>query len=256
MNMRFNWTLRDGWTMSLRNMKHMLRNPEALLLSVGLPVILMILFVVIFGGVVQTGTDYVNYVFPGVITICVGFASSLTAIGVTQDMTGGLFERLRSMPLSTSSLLTGHVTGSFLTNVISTALVILVALLVGFRPAADLAGWLAAIGILCLFILAMSWLAVVIGLLARSVESSSAFTYSIMFLPYISSAFVPLDTLPDWLHGFAKYQPMTPLIETVRALLFGQPLGSYLGITLIWFGGLLLISAAAAVIVFNKKKRE
>src|SRR5699024_10640022 len=185
------WSILDGWTMSRRSFKHLFRNPESLFLSFGLPVILMLLFVYIFGGAIQTGTDYVNYVVPGVIIVCVGYASSMTAMSVTQDMVGGLFERFRSMPILPSSLMVGHVIGSFARTMIGTALVLLAAILIGFRPSAGLQEWLGVIGILSLFLFSISWLSVVFGLLAKSVESASAFTFLIMFLPYVSSAFVP-----------------------------------------------------------------
>ncbi|HLS09582.1 ABC transporter permease [Lentibacillus sp.] len=250
------WSILDGWTMSRRSFKHLFRNPESLFLSFGLPVILMLLFVYIFGGAIQTGTDYVNYVVPGVIIVCVGYASSMTAMSVTQDMVGGLFERFRSMPILPSSLMVGHVIGSFARNMIGTALVLLAAILIGFRPSAGLQEWLGVIGILSLFLFSISWLSVVFGLLAKSVESASAFTFLIMFLPYVSSAFVPTDTMPAWLHAFAENQPMTPLIETLRGLLIGTEIGNNHWVTIVWFGGLLIISFVVATMIFKRRKSE
>lgn len=252
---RLFWTLSDGWTMFRRNLKHILRHPDSLFMSIALPIILMLMFVFVFGGAIQTGSEYVNYIVPGIIITCVGYGSSTTAMSVCQDMVGGLFDRFRSMPIHPSSLLVGHVAGSFIRNVISTALVILVALLVGFRPTAGWLDWLSAIGYLSLFLLSISWLSVVFGLLARSVETSSSFSFFIMFLPYVSSAFVPTETMPSWLHGFADNQPMTPLIETLRGLLIGTPIGKNSLSAIVWFGILLVVSFAASMIIFNRRKR-
>lgn len=255
-NINLIWAIRDGWTMSKRSLKHLFRNPEALILSIGLPIMLMLLFVVIFGGAINTGTDYVNYVVPGVITICIGFGSSMTAISVTQDMKGGLFERFRSMPINPSSLLVGHVIGTFVRSIISTILVFLVAWLIGFKPNATISEWFGVFGILSLFLLSISWLSVVFGLLAKSSESASAFTFIIMFIPYISSAFVPTNTMPSWLHGFAENQPMTPLIESLRGLLIGTSIGNHALLSVIWFGGILIAALIAAVTIFQRRKHE
>lgn len=249
------WFISDSWTMSKRNFKHIFRNPESLFINIGLPVILMLMFVYVFGGAIQTGSDYINYVVPGIIITCVGYASSMTAISVCQDMTGGLFDRFRSMPIHPSSLLTGHVAGSFVRNMISTTLVIFVAVLIGFRPDASFLDWLAVIGFLSLFLFAISWLSVIFGLLAKSVETASSFTFIIMFAPYVSSAFVPTHTMPDWLHFFADNQPMTPLIETLRGLLIGMPIGNNDWLTVGWFGGLLIISVIIASIIFQRRKK-
>ncbi|CAG9622428.1 ABC transporter permease [Sutcliffiella rhizosphaerae] len=245
----------DSWNLFRRNVKHLLRNPESLFVSIFLPVILMLLFVYVFGGAIHTGTEYVNYIVPGIIITCVGYASSMTAISVTQDMVGGMFDRLRSMPVHSSSLLIGHVAGSFIRNSISTILVIAVAFLTGFEANAGLLEWLAAIGILGLFLLAISWLSVVFGLLANTVETASSFTFIVMFLPYISSAFVPTDTMPTWLQAFAANQPMTPLIEAVRGYLIGTPNTNEVWLTLIWFGSLLIISFFLATAIYKRKSR-
>lgn len=252
---RLLWTLSDGWTMFRRNLKHIFRHPDSLFMSIALPIILMLMFVFVFGGAIQTGSAYVNYIVPGIIITCVGYGSSTTAMGVCQDMVGGLFERFRSMPIHPSSLLVGHVAGSFVRNVISTALVIVVALLVGFRPNAGWLEWLSVIGYLSLFLLSISWLSVVFGLLAKSVETASSFSFFIMFLPYISSAFVPTETMPSWLHGFADNQPMTPLIETLRGLLIGTPIGENSWLAIAWFGILLIVSFTASMIIFRRRKR-
>ncbi|MBP1968363.1 ABC-2 type transport system permease protein [Virgibacillus natechei] len=255
-NSKLYWNVSDGWTMSRRSLKHIFREPESLLMAIGLPIAIMVMFVYVFGGAIQTGTDYVNYVVPGVIITCVGFGSSLIAISVTQDMTGGLFERLRSMPLLPSSLMVGHVIGGFVRNAIATTVIFLVAILIGFQPNAGLLEWLGVIGVLSLFMFSLNWLFVTIGLITKSVETANAATFPMLFLPYISSAFVPTETMPSWLHAFAENQPMTPLIETLRGLLLGTPIGNNAWLTIAWFGGLLIVSFVIATILFKRRKRE
>jgi len=255
-NSRWYWAIQDGWTMSRRSFKHTFRNPESLFMSIGLPIVLMLLFVYVFGGAIQTGTDYINYVVPGVIITCVGYGSSFTAMNIAQDMIGGLFERFRSMPLLPSSLMVGHVTGSYVRNLICALLVFIVAIIIGFRPNAGLLEWLGVISILSLYLLSISWLSVVFGLLAKSVETASSFSFLIMFLPYVSSAFVPTETMPSWLHAFAENQPMTPLIETLRSLLIGTPIGNNAWLAVIWFGAIFIAAFTSAIIIFKRKKKE
>jgi ABC-2 type transport system permease protein len=250
------WAILDGWTMSLRSLKHIFREAESLVMAIGLPVAIMVMFVYVFGGAIQTGTDYVNYVVPGVIITCVGFGSSIIALSVTQDMVGGLFERFRSMPLLPSSLMVGHVIGGFVRNVMATTVAILVALLIGFQPDAGLLEWFGVIVVLTLFMLSISWVFVVFGLLVKSVESANAMTFPMLFLPYLSSAFVPTETMPSWLHTFAENQPMTPLIETLRGLLLGTPIGHNHWLTIAWFGGLLIVSMITATFLFKRRKSE
>ncbi|KMK77999.1 ABC transporter permease [Alkalihalobacillus pseudalcaliphilus] len=250
------WAIRDGWTMSQRSLKHIFREAESLLMAIGLPVVVMLMFVYVFGGAIQTGTDYVNYVVPGVIITCAGFGSSLIAVSVTKDMSGGLFERFRSMPLQPSSLMVGHVIGGYIRNVLATTVVFGVALLIGFRPEAGLIEWLGVIGVLTLYMLSINWLFVVLGLLTKSIETASAFTFPMLFLPYLSSAFVPTETMPTWLHAFAEHQPMTPLIETLRGQLIGTPIENNLWLSAVWFGGLLIVSVAVASLLFRRRRSE
>ncbi|WP_020617312.1 ABC transporter permease [Paenibacillus daejeonensis] len=249
------WTLHDSGMMTIRSIRHMLRSPESLLLSVGLPVMLMLLFVYVFGGAIQTGGEYINYIVPGVIVTCVGYGSSMTAMSVALDMNGGLFDRLRSMPARPAALLGGHVLGTYVKSLLGTLLVFLCAIAIGFRPSATLLDWLGIFAILSLFLLAISWLAVVFGLVAGSAETASAFSFFIMFLPYVSSAFVPTETMPSWLHAFAAHQPMTPLIETLRGLLIGTPIGNQAVWAVVWFGGMLLLSATVASILFHRRRK-
>jgi ABC-2 type transport system permease protein len=218
--------LADWVTMAGPGLRLTRRNPDAVITSLALPVLLMLLFVYLFGGAIQTGTRYVTYVVPGVLLLCAGFGASMTAVGVTNDMTGGIIDRFRSMDVAGASVLAGHVAASVVRNLASTVLVFGVAFLVGFRPSAGPLDWVAAAGVLLLFILAISWLAAAVGLLARSPEAAGGFSFLVMFLPYPSSAFVPIHTMPTWLHGFADNQPVTPVIETLRGLLLGLPVGT------------------------------
>ncbi len=249
------WVIHDSYIMSVRSFKHMLRNPESLFLSIGLPVTLMLLFVYVFGGAIQTGTEYINYIVPGVIITCVGYGSSMTAISVAQDVNGGLFERLRSMPAKPASLLTGHVIGTYIRSLLGTILVFLCSFLIGFRPNASIFDWIGIFAIISLFLLAISWLSVVFGLMAKSVETASAFTFFIIFLPYVSSAFVPTATMPSWLHTFAENQPMTPLIETLRSLLIGTPIENNAIQAVIWFISILLLMYMVSIIIFNRRRK-
>jgi ABC-2 type transport system permease protein len=214
---------------------------------------LMLLFVYLFGGAIDTGTEYVTYVVPGVILLCAGFGSATTAVTVSQDMTGGIVDRFRSMDVGGAAILAGHVAASALRNAASTVLVFAVAFAIGFRPHAAPLDWLAAIGIVLAFVLAVSWLAAAIGLIAKSPEAANGFTFVIMFLPYASSAFVPVDTMPSWIQGFALHQPVTPVIESLRGLLLGTPVGSNPWTALAWCAGIMAVSVAAAGVLFRRR---
>lgn len=235
------WFLKNCLVMSRRSIRHTFRNVDALITSVVIPIMLMIMFVVVFGGAVDTGTDYVNYVVPGAILTCIGFGCSSTAMIVAKDMTGGLLNRFRSLPMSRASVLIGHVTGAIVRNSIATVLVFGVAWLLGFRPSADAGEWVLVAGLLLLVIAAISWLSVIFGLAVKSVDAASGISFSVVFLPYVSSAFVPLHTLPGWIQGFAEHQPMTPIIETLRGLLIGTPTDMWT-VALAWVVGTLLVA--------------
>jgi ABC-2 type transport system permease protein len=247
----------DALTLTGRSVRLSLRNVDALLTSLLLPVVLMLVFVYLFGGAIRgTGTSYVTYVVPGVILLCATFGSATTAVSVSADMTGGIVDRLRSMDVGGPALLAGHVTASVLRNLASTLLVLGVGLAVGFRPHASALGWLAAGGTLLAFVVAVSWLAAAIGLLARSPEGANGATFLLMFLPYASSAFVPVATMPDWLQGFARHQPVTPVIETLRGLLLDAPVGSRPWVALAWCAGLLTVSIALSAVLFGPRSGE
>lgn len=229
------------------------RNLDALLTSLMLPVMLMLLFVYLFGGAIHTGTTYVTYVVPGVVLLCVSLGASLTAVSVSQDMTGGIVDRFRSMDVAGASVLAGHVAASVARNVASTVLVFGVAFLIGFQTNASPLDWLAAGGMLLVFVLAMSWLSAAIGLLTTSPEAANGFTWFVMFLPYPSSAFVPIDTMPTWLQGFAGNQPVTPVIETLRGLLLHVPVNPSPWTALAWCGGILLAAVALSGVLFQRR---
>lgn len=245
--------LRDWLTLSVRSLRLSRRNPEGLFTSIALPVLLMLIFVYLFGGAINTGTAYVTYVVPGVLVLCAGFGSAMTAVSVCSDMTTGIIDRFRSMDISGGSLLGGHVVASVVRNAVSTVLVLTVALLIGFRPHADIIGWVAAAGILLMFILAISWLAAAVGLMAKSPEGASGFTFFLSFLPYPSSAFVPIQTMPVWLHGFAANQPVTPVIKSIRGYLLGQPVGSTPLVALAWTVGIIVGAIALCALSFRRR---
>jgi ABC-2 type transport system permease protein len=245
--------LADALTMSGRSLRMARRNVDVLLTSLLLPVMLMLLFVYLFGGAIETGTRYVTYVVPGVLLLCAGFGASMTAVTVTTDMGGGIIDRFRSMDVAGASVLAGHVAASVVRNLASTVLVFGVAFLIGFRPSAGPLDWLAAGGVLLLFILAISWLAAAVGLLARSPEAAGGFSFVVMFLPYPSSAFVPIDTMPTWIHGFAENQPVTPVIETLRGLLLGLPVAASPARAVAWCLGILVASVAVSGVLFRRR---
>lgn len=246
--------LHNCLTMSRRSIRHTFRNVDALITGIMLPVVILVLFVVIFGGAINTGTSYVNYIVPGVILTCIGYGASSTAMIVARDMTTGLFNRFRSLPIGLSSVLIGHVVGSMVRNGISTTLVFLVAFALGFRPNADPLEWLAVVGLLILVIAAISWLATIFGLLVKSIDAASGISFSIMFLPYISSAFVPLNTLPGWLQGFAENQPFTPIIETLRGLLIGSSTETW-PMAVAWSTGILITAYLTAILLLRLRAR-
>ncbi len=246
-------TALDTRVMIGRSVRRSLRDPEAFFTALMLPVILMLLFVYVFGGALRTGTTYVNYVVPGLIVLCAGFGAGTTATAVAQDMTNGIVDRFRSMPVSPTSVLTGHVIASLLRNLLATALVIAVGLAVGWRPSGSAVDWVAALVAVVLFILTLSWLAAAVGLVARSPEAANSMTIVLMFLPYVSTAFVPASTMPSWMRGFAEHQPMTPVIETLRGLWMGTPLGHQPLWAALWCLVLLVVSIVAATMLFARR---
>ncbi|WP_329092193.1 MULTISPECIES: ABC transporter permease [unclassified Streptosporangium] len=241
--------------MTGRAVRLSLRNLDALFISFLMPVLVMLLFVYLFGGAIQTGVDYVTYAVPGILVMCASYGASLTAVAVSHDMSRGIVDRFRSMDVGGGAFLGGHVAASTVRNLTSLVIVFVVAFLLGFRAEADLAGWAAAVGVLVVFVLAISAVSAVVGLLAKTPEVAGGFTFFVMFLPYPSSAFVPVHTMPAWLHGFAENQPATPIIESVRGLLLGQPVGNDPWKALAWCGGFLLVSAMLSGRLFRRRAR-
>lgn len=212
----------DSRVMARRCVRRSLRNPEAFFTSLMLPIVLMLLFVYVFGGALRRGGAYVDYVVPGLIVLCAGFGAGTTAVAVAVDMTGGIVDRFRSMPIAPSSILTGQIAASLARNLLATTLVVGVGLLVGWRPSGSPGDWLAATAMIVLLILTMSWLAAAVGLLARSPEAANSLSFVLMFIPYVSTAFVPAQTMPGVLRAIAAHQPFTPIIETMRGLWMGH----------------------------------
>jgi ABC-2 type transport system permease protein len=248
----------DSRAMTGRCLRRSLRDPEAFFTALTLPIVLLLLFVYVFGGALSGGGSYVNYIVPGLIVLCAGFGAGTTAVAVATDMSNGIVDRVRSMPVFGSSLLVGHVVASLARNLVATALVIAAGLLIGWRPTASVLDWLAALGMVLLFITAISWLAAAVGLLARSAEAATAFTMVLMFVPYVSTAFVPADTMPTALADFARHQPFTPIIETMRGLWMGStstgaPVGREAAIAVTYCVAILAISAIAAARLFRER---
>ena len=243
----------DAVTMMDRSVRLARRNVDTLFASILMPLLMMALFVYVFGGAINTGTDYINYVVPGILLLTTGYGAASTAMVVADDMTSGMIDRLRSLPIRSFAVLTGHVTGSVARNAASTAIVILASLAMGFRPAGSVVDWLATIGLLLLYVLALSWLAAGLGVIAKSVESASTLSFFMLFLPYLSSAFVRPETMPSWLRPISEHQPITPVIETVRSLLIGTPMGNNGWIALAWCCGLLLFSVLLATSLYRRR---
>jgi ABC-2 type transport system permease protein len=242
----------DAITMTGRGMRLTVRKPDALITAFMLPVLLMLMFVYLFGGAISIGTRYVTYVVPGVMVLCAITGAAPTAVTVCQDMTGGIIDRFRSLNVPGPAIVGGHVAASLTRNALSTVLMFGVAYAIGFRPHATVAGFLGAAGVLLLFVAAVSWLCAAIGLLTTSPEAANSAMF-LMFFAYASSAFVPVRTMPSCLRGFASHQPITPVTESIRALLLGHPAGVFLGQALAWCLGMLLVSAAGSALLFSHR---
>jgi len=227
------------------------RNLDLMIMAVVLPVLMMSLFVYVFGGAISSVQSYVDYVVPGIIVLCTGYGATSTAMSVADDMKKGVVDRFRSMPISGFAVLTGHVTASVARNALATFAVVLVALLMGFRPSVSPVSWVLAMGLLLLYVVALSWLAAGFGVIARSVESASLLGFFMLFIPYLISAFVPVETMPAFLRVISEHQPITPVIETVRALLNDQPADSG-WLALAWSGGLLVVAFLLAGWLFRR----
>jgi ABC-2 type transport system permease protein len=244
----------DTRVMLGRSMRHVTRSLDTIITVTIMPIAFMLLFVYVFGGAIQAGTGkYVNYLLPGILLIAIASGISYTAFRLFNDLQGGIFERFHSMPIARSSVLWGHVLTSLVSNAISVAVIVLVALLMGFRSSAGVLSWLAVAGILLLFTLALTWIAVIAGLSAQSTDGAAAFSYPIIFLPFVSSAFVPTASMPRPVRAFAEHQPVTAIVNTIRALFAQQPVGGDIWIALAWCVGVLAVAYALAMVVYRRK---
>jgi ABC-2 type transport system permease protein len=243
----------DSVTFIGRSLRHSVRSIDALLTAILLPVAIMLMFVYVFGGAIDVGGRYVDYVVPGIIVLCAGFGSAGTAVAVSLDMTTGVIDRFRTLPISSAAVLTGHVTASVLRNILSALLVLGVALLAGFDPQAGPLEWLAAAGLLLALMTAISWLAACFGLLAKSVEAANAITFVAAFAPYLSSAFVPADTMPSGLSWIAEHQPVTPIADTLRELMLGQPVGNEAIVAIAWCAAGIVVGRLGAAYLFARR---
>lgn len=249
--------MRDAATMLRRNLRHTVRNPGAMIMTIGLPVALLLLFVGVFGGALSAGLaahdgDYVDYVLAGILLMAVGYGATTTALAVNRDMTEGVIGRFRTMAISRASVLTGHVTGSVARTLAGAILVIAVAVPLGFRPAAGPLGWLAVLGLLALVSLALTWLAVAVGLLARTAEGTGPFTLVVQILPFLSSGFVSPDTMTGAVRWFSVHEPFTPIIDTLRGLMLGTPAGDSAPAAVIWCAVLGLAGYGWARALFRR----
>lgn len=250
----------DSAVLTARSLTHILRSPDTIITTAIMPIAFLLLFVFVFGGAIDTGSGpgssrYVDYLVPGILLITIASGISYTAYRLFLDAQSGIVERFRSMPIARSAVLWAHVLTSVVANLVSVAVVVGVALLIGFRPAASVLEWLAVIGVLIVFTLALTWLAVIPGLTAKSVDGASAFSYPLIFLPFLSSAFVPTASMPGPLRWFAENQPVTSIVDALRALFAREPVGSEIWVALAWCAGILVVAYLAATLAYRRRFR-
>jgi ABC-2 type transport system permease protein len=252
--------LLDTAVLTKRSLRHVVRSPDTIITTAITPVAMLLLFVYVFGGAIDTGggpdEKYVVYLLPGILLITVASGVAYTSYRLFLDLQGGIFERFHSMPIARSATLWAHVLTSLVANVVSLVLVVLVALVMGFRSGAGPLAWLAVLGILVLFTLALTWLAVIAGLTAKSSDGAGGFAYPLVFLPFLSSAFVPTQGMPGPVRWFAEHQPITPIVETLRNLYAQQPLGADVWTALAWCLGLLVIAYALAMRGYRRRMTQ
>jgi ABC-2 type transport system permease protein len=246
----------DTAVLTGRSLRHITRSLDTIITTTIMPIAFMLLFVYVFGGAISQGSGsarYVSYLLPGILVITIASGISYTAFRLFLDMQSGIFERFQSMPIARSGVLWAHVVTSLVANQISLVVVVLVALLIGFRSGAGVGAWLAVAGILILFTLALTWMAVIPGLTATSADGASAFAYPLIFLPFISSAFVATATMPGPVRAFAENQPVTSIVNAIRALFTQQPVGTDIWVALAWCGGILIVAYALAMATYHRK---
>jgi len=248
-----NYFLKDIGVMFGRSMRHIFRSMDTIITVSITPIAMMLLFVYVFGGAIKTGTDnYINYLLPGIMLMTIGSGIAYVAYRLFTDKQRGIFERFHSMPIARSTVLWGHVLTSIISNGISVIVIIFVALLMGFRSSAGILQWLGVFGILGVFTFALTWIAIIAGLAAKTPDGAGAFSYPIIFLPFISSAFVPTDTMPSVIRAFAENQPVTSIVEAIRKLLANQAVGNDIWVALIWC---LVITVVAYIISMKVYKK-
>lgn len=245
---------RDTAVLLGRSLRHISRSLDTIITTAIMPIGFMLLFVYVFGGAIESGSDsYVTYLLPGILVITIASGISYTGFRLFLDMESGIFERFQSMPIARSSVLWAHVLTSVVANVISLVLVVLVALLMGFRSGAGVSAWLAVVGVLVLFTLALTWIAVIPGLTAKSADGASAFAYPLIFLVFISSAFVPTETMPGPVRAFAENQPVTSIVDAIRDLFTQQPVGTDIWVALAWCVGILVVASVLARATYRRR---
>jgi ABC-2 type transport system permease protein len=247
--------LGDTGVLTGRSLRHIARSPDTIITTAVTPIALMLLFVYVLGGAITIGTNesYIDYMLPGILLITIASGIAYTAVRLFADLSSGIFERFQSMPITRSSVLWAHVLTSLFASLISVVVVVLVALLMGFRSGAGVLAWLAVAGILILFTLALTWIAVIPGLSAKTMEGASAFSYPLIFLPFLSSAFVPTASMPGPVRFFAEHQPVTSIVNAIRALFTGQPVGTDIWVALAWCLGILVVAYALAMATYHRR---
>jgi ABC-2 type transport system permease protein len=244
----------DTAALTGRSLRHIMRSPDTIITTTVMPIAFMLLFVYVFGGSIDTGSiSYVNYLLPGILLITIASSIAYTSFRIFLDLQSGIFERFRSMPIARSAVLWAHVLTSLVATAISIGAVVVVAVVLGFRSGADVLAWLGVIGILLLFTLALTWFAVVAGLSAKTVDGASAFSYPLLLLPFVSSAFVLTSTMPGPVRAFAENQPVTPIVDAIRDLYTQQPVSTDIWVALAWCLGLLVVAYALAMATFRRK---
>ncbi len=242
----------DIGAMIARELRRTVRSVDMLISSLALPALIMCVFVIIFGGAAERDGHYIQYVVPAILILCTGFGSAVTAVSVAKDMREGIIDRFRTMPIFGGSVLVGHVVASVLRNIVASAVVIGVALLLGFRPEADLAHWILSVIYLVFAITAFTWVCCAAGMVL-SEEAANSINFVFLFLPYISSGFVPVSTMPQWLRGFANTEPFTPIIETMRSLLNNTNPGTNGWLAIAWLCGVLVVGYVTSLILFRRR---
>jgi ABC-2 type transport system permease protein len=244
----------DTAVLTGRSLRHITRSPDTIITTVITPIAIMLLFVYVFGGAISQGSDaYVTYLLPGILLITIASGISYTAFRLFGDLQSGIFERFQSLPIARPGVLWAHVLTSLVASLISVVVVVGVALIMGFRSGAGVGAWLAVAGILLLFTLALTWLAVIPGLTAKTADGASAFAYPLIFLPFVSSAFVPTDTMPGPVRAFAENQPVTSIVNAIRDLFTQQQVGTDIWFALAWCVGILVVAYGFAMVTYRRR---